>query len=291
MKRYELNRMFNALTPAPEREKALLEELLQSDTRRERSVKNWKRITVCVAVAALLTACTVGAAAVAAFFNAEKVEVKKVSSDGVFRLSTENTITYVPVDSLADGIKALDGKGEEGNPIQNHTYFDSWEDVEEFVGLDLMNNPVLDTYAAEIPYSELDVRFFDSRFVTMTDRDLHSIYVHGGYQTGDVSVRLSYHIYTDRSLEVEERMRGVYHWYDMSTQWDEGAEIEEETYTAPNGLEATIVKVSFPNGDRDDNCVATVSLNGIITTISTSSPNGVEEARKALIKVIDGFTP
>ena len=77
----------------------------------------------------------------------------------------------------------------------------------------------------------------------------------------------------------------------MSTQWDEGAEIEEETYTAPNGLEATIVKESVPNGDRDDNCVATVSLNGIITTISTSSPNGVEEARKALIKVIDGFTP
>lgn len=291
MRRYELNRMFNALTPAPEREKALLEELLQSDTRRERSVKNWKRITVCVAAAALLMACTVGAAAVAALFNAEKVEVAE-ESRRVFRLSTENTVTYIPVDSLADGIKALDGKGEEDHPYQNHTYFDSWEDVEEFVGMDLMNNPVLDAYAAEVPYSEQNVQFFDSRFVTMTDRDLHSVYVHGGYQTGDVSVRLDYHIYTDRSLEVEERMRGVYHWYDMSTQWDEGAEIEEETYAAPNGLETTLVKESFPKGhDRDSECLATVSLNGIITTIATSSPNGVEEARKVMIQVIDGFTP
>lgn len=288
MRRYKLNRMFNALTPAPEREKALLEELLQSDTRRERSVKNWKRITVCVAVAALLMACTVGAAAVAAFFNTKKTEITE-QSVGFFSVSAE--IAYVPADSLSDEIKALDGKGEEGNPFQNHTYFDSWEDVEEFVGLDLMNNPVLDAYAAEIPYSELDVQFFDSRFVTMTDRDLHSIYVHGGYQTGDVSVLLSYHIFTDRSLEVEENVRGTYLWYDRSEEKRNGAEVEEETYAAPNGLETVIVKESFPNDDRDSNCIATVSLNGIRATIVTSSPNGVEDARDVMIKVINGFTP
>lgn len=288
MRRYELNRMFNALTPAPEREKALLEELLQSDARRERSVKNWKRITVCVAVAALLMVCTVGAAAGASFFNTKKTEITE-QSVGFFSVSAE--IAYVPVDSLSDKIKALDGKGEEGNPFQNHTYFDSWEDVEEFVGLDLMNNPVLDAYAAEIPYSELDVQFFDSRFVTMTDRDLHSIYVHGGYQTGDVSVRLSYNIFTDRSLKVEENVRGTYLWYDRSEEKGNGAEVEEETYAAPNGLETVIVKESFPNDDRDSNCIATVSLNGIRATIVTSSPNGVEDARDVMIKVINGFTP
>lgn len=254
-------------------------------------MKNWKRIAVCVAAAALLMACTVGAAAVAALFKTEKMGVKEETA-GLFRV-TGDGITYFPVDSLADGIKALEGQGEEGNPVQNHTYFDSWEDVEEFVGLDLMNNPVLDAYAAEIPYSELDVQFFDSRFALMTDRDLRNISVHGGYQTGDVSVSLGYHIFTDRSLELEENVRGTYLWYDVSKEAaEEGAEVEEEPYSAPNGLETVIVKESFPNNsDRDSYCVATVSLNGIRTTIVTSSPNGVDDARKVMIKVINGFTP
>lgn len=289
MKQHELNRMFHALNPGPEREKALLEELLQNDTRRERPVKNWKRIAVCVAVAALLTVGTVGAAAVASFFKTEKMGVEE-EAFGFFRVST-NGITYFPVDSLSDELKALDGKGEEDNPLQNHTYFDSWEDVEEYVGLDLMNNPVLDAYAAEIPYSELDVQFFDSRFVVMNDRDLRQIYVHGGYQTGDVSVRLDYHIFTDRALELEENVRGTYLWYDYSEAKRNGVEIEEEPYSAPNGLETVIVKEKHTNDGKESDCTATVSLNGIRATILTSSPNGIKDARKVMIKVINSFTP
>ena len=100
MKPHELNRMFHALTPTPEREKALLEELLQNDTRRERPVKNWKRMAVCVAAAALLTACTVGAAAVTSFFNTKKTEITE-QSVGFFSVSAE--IAYVPLDSLSMG--------------------------------------------------------------------------------------------------------------------------------------------------------------------------------------------
>ena len=289
MKPHELNRMFHALTPTPEREKALLEELLQNDTRRERSVKNWKRMAVCVAAAALLTACTVGAAAIASFFHTKKTEITE-EFVGFFSVSAE--IAYVPLDSLSDEIKAQEGQGLEDNPFSNKTYFDSWERVEEFVGLDLMNNPVLDAAAEEIPYSALDTQFFDSRYVVMHDSNLRAINVHGGYQTGDVGIRVDYDIFTDRSLEVEdERVRGTYLWYDHSEEKRNGVEIEEETYTAPNGLETVIVKENHTNDGRKSDCTATVSLNGIRATIVTCSPNSVEEARKIMIKVLNGFTP
>lgn len=289
MKPHELNRMFHGLAPSPERERALLDELLQNGTRRETPVKKWKRIAVCAAAAALLIVGTVGAAAVASFFKTEKMGLTE-ESKGFFRVSS-NGITYFPVDSLSDEIKAQEGQGEEDNPFSNKTYFDSWERVEEFVGLDLMNNPVLDAYADEIPYPELDVQFFDSRFVVMHDSSLRAINVHGGYQTGEVSVRLDYAIFTDRSLEREENVRGIYLWYDRSEAKRNGVEIEEEPYSAPNGLETVIVKESHTDDGRNSDCTATVSLNGIRATILTSSPNGIMDARKVMIKVINSFTP
>ncbi len=54
MDRRELNRMFDALAPAPGREAELLDRLLRNDTRRRRPMKNWKRVVIGVAAAALL---------------------------------------------------------------------------------------------------------------------------------------------------------------------------------------------------------------------------------------------
>lgn len=54
MDRHELDRMFDALTPDPRRERELLEKLLQDDARRKRLMKNWRRIVIGVAAAALM---------------------------------------------------------------------------------------------------------------------------------------------------------------------------------------------------------------------------------------------
>lgn len=54
MDRRDLNRMFDALAPAPGREAELLDGLLRNDTRRKRPMKNWKRTVIGVAAAALL---------------------------------------------------------------------------------------------------------------------------------------------------------------------------------------------------------------------------------------------
>lgn len=54
MDRRDLNRMFDALAPAPGREAELLDGLLRNDTRRRRPMKNWKRVVIGAAAAALL---------------------------------------------------------------------------------------------------------------------------------------------------------------------------------------------------------------------------------------------
>lgn len=63
MDRHELNRMFDGLAPDPRRERELLKKLLQDDARRSKPMKNWKRVVISVAAAALLV--TGAAAAVA----------------------------------------------------------------------------------------------------------------------------------------------------------------------------------------------------------------------------------
>lgn len=284
MKPHELNRMFNALTPDPEREKALLEELLQNDTRRETSVKNWKRIAISVAVAALLITCTVGAvAAVAPFFS--KMEVTE-ESEGVYWL-TEG-ITFYPVDSLSDEIKAVDYQGlKEIGPYSVLPSFDSWDRVEEFIGLDLMNNPVLETTAVEIPFSEIDTIYhYDDRFTIMTAWDLRHIRVVGEYQIGEVRIQVDNDIFTDLMTQ-EERQHNTILGYDVSEDVKNGVKVEEEEYTASSGLEALIVKID----DEHGTCLTTVSLNGIRTGITTISPNSVEDARKVMIQILNSFTP
>ncbi|MBD5119406.1 MAG: hypothetical protein HDT37_09955 [Clostridiales bacterium] len=62
MDRHELNEMFDGLTPNPARERELLRKLLQDGARRNKPMKNWKRVVVGAAAAALLV--TAAAAAV-----------------------------------------------------------------------------------------------------------------------------------------------------------------------------------------------------------------------------------
>lgn len=62
MDRRDLNRMFDALSPAPGREEELLDGLLQDRNRGKRPMKRWKQIVLAAAAAALLV--TVAAAAV-----------------------------------------------------------------------------------------------------------------------------------------------------------------------------------------------------------------------------------
>ena len=95
MERHELNRMFDALTPDPRRERELLEKLLRDDARRKQPMKNWKRIVLGAAAAALLV--TTAAAAVVPGLNRRLLEY--------FGVAPEDTKT---VELLAPGAVTVD---------------------------------------------------------------------------------------------------------------------------------------------------------------------------------------
>ena len=95
MDRHELNEMFDGLTPSPQRERELLRQLLQDDARRNKPMKNWKRVVVGVAAAALLV--TAATAAVVPGISQRLLEY--------LGIAPEDTQT---VELLAPGAMAVD---------------------------------------------------------------------------------------------------------------------------------------------------------------------------------------
>ena len=102
MDRHDLNRMFDGLAPGPNREQELLEELLQDGTRRKRSMKNWKRVVLAVAAAALLV--TGAAAAVVPGISQRLLEYLGIAPE-----DTTAVDLLIPGAAAVDITKEIDG--------------------------------------------------------------------------------------------------------------------------------------------------------------------------------------
>lgn len=268
MKQHELNQMLEALTPDPEREQELLDKFLQDGTRRKmsmRSAKKWKRfVAAAIAVALLTTGIT--ALAVSLY----RTQISKADENGIIWLS--GGIAYSPLDSLSDEMKS-----QKGPDVFS---FDSWDEAEEFIGLDLMNNPVLDNSPAEhysVQITEGDKQVND-QFLVTTSANLEQITARGCYEIGEVDVNVESAVFTDQKAALDENWDEKFLGY----AFPEETKLEWESYTAPSGLEAQIMRV-------DDTCLAAFSLNGIPTVVRTHSNNSYAEARDALIQILDGF--
>lgn len=108
MDRHELNEMFDGLAPDPKRERELLEKLLQDDARRNKPMKNWKRVVVGAAAAALLV--TAATAAVAPGLSRKLLDY--------LGIGPENTQA---VELLAPGAMAVDITKEDNGAVLHVT--------------------------------------------------------------------------------------------------------------------------------------------------------------------------
>lgn len=277
MKQSELNRMFDALPPTPEREQVLLEEIFQNGARKKMPMKNtkkWRQIVVCVVAVALLITST--AAATIAFF---RVQISEPDENGDIWLS--NGITYYRLDNLSDELKAMDGQPDD------ILTFDSWGETEKFIGIDLMNNPILDAsssehYSVQFTRGSKTVR---GQFVVMTYTSLDQIIIRSCYEIGEVNIDVESNLFTNRMTELNDDWEENFLGYSFSDE----TSLEWETYTALSGLEAQIIQINRVEGHRDT-CLAAFSLNGIPTIVRTHSRNSLEDARAVLIQILDGFT-
>lgn len=174
-------------------------------------------------------------------------------------------ITYYPLEDLSDSLKQTDGQ-DFRSPL-----FDTWEETEEYIGLDIMKNPVLDA----VP---------ESRFVVSSDGDLKSIYITGHFdETSQIELELYASVFTDRFEPSQEDWNERFLGIPGLRQSQTG----RESYTTSSGLEAEVLVV-----DSGDNftCFGALSLKGVPFVVVTHSDNSIDDAREVLLQVLDGFT-
>lgn len=274
MDRCELNKMFDGLAPAPGREEELLEKLLQDDVRRNRPVKNWRRIVVAVAAAALL----VTAATAAHNLGVSIVE----RDDGYF---FAGGMTYYPAEQLSEELKAFEAVYT-GDEVLMRTFL-SWEEMEDFVGVDLMDNSLLDASPATAFHQEW-VRGSQravGHFILEAYQGLTLVMTHSCYEIGDANIVVDSYLFTDR----HERHMDDEAFFGLAG-FQDGTEINWEACTTPGGRQVQALGIDRPSGSRtDDVCIGALSLNGIPTIVKVDSKEGVAEARRILMQVLDSF--
>lgn len=275
MDRRELNHMFDALAPAPGREKALLDGLLRDGKRRKTPMKNWKRIAIGLAAAVLL----VGTAAAAHYAGISIVDDREETGD----IWLAGGIAYYPVDELSEEAKALAPK----DALSAGKAFDSWQEMEDFLGIDVMNNPLLDKSPAKryfTMHTFQDGRSVEGCFVLVTDSELTSFEAKGCYEIGKLDINVDAYLYTDKMEQLEtftENFIGYVFPDDTQVSW--------ESYTTASGALAQVMEVQRSEGHRNS-CIGAVSFNGIPIVVRVHTDTGnTQEAREVLLQILDNF--
>ena len=217
--------------------------------------------------------------------------------------SVQYTVEFLPADTFSPEVAAL-AAAEEPN---NHKYFDTWDEMEQFIGLDLADNPVLDeaepgslgTQPWDMDHTEQGTTHILLLPVCEDDGELSIVQCMGSYVLDGVWVRMMEFAYT-------ERAKGTI-YYHMGSVGDgerpmfgmvcpEGSETSEETYTTPSGLTALIVKTAWQSKGGGSMCDAHFQIGGAAfsVTVGGGSSYGLvsadpDQTMGILKRVLDGF--
>lgn len=225
-------------------------------------------------IAACLCLALIGTAAAVHYMGVSIVD----GDNGVTYL--QGGVAYYPYDSLSEQVKALEGvrKTASGRLIRT---VPSWQAAEDFIGVNLMDNPLLDASPATRfghIYDGVDSQFM----VILSGPELSSARIYGCYEIGEANILVEANLFTDRHTTPEEGWHERFQSYDFSQI--EGMQVSQDTYTAPSGLEAQILAITRPDEDGVS-YKAACSLNGIPTVISVDDG----DAYAVLLQILDAF--
>lgn len=194
--------------------------------------------------------------------------------DGNVAYTIDHDYVYFPLERFPD---EMTGLAEEYAHDLVGWAFLSHDELEEFLGFEIWDNPVLD--AAERggrsstrkmvgtppngkPTNILLTASYSGRGMTSVSDDEH-------YIIDDVWVRAGAHIYTNLMREDAEAYGDGTPSPGIVTYGDYRLEVDmEELYTAPSGLEATIMKsISVTYGPEMATYMAHFDVNGIQFTV------------------------
>lgn len=175
--------------------------------------------------------------------------------------------------------------------LPQYKSFDSWDEVEQFLGVSIAHNPVLDQM--EIFPNQVE----DRQYGTKTD-EANFIVQFGGRMDAptirtsaiyrleaedNVSFRLSVSgTITTESLGTEERISG--HTFNDTQQ------PVTETYVTPSGLQAVISTARLLDDGHSLVCNTSFQLNGAYFTLFAFESENPDQVVPAIKKVLDAYS-
>lgn len=280
-------------------DKARMTEKLLAGEERKPVRRSVRPLRVGLIVACLCVALVGTALAVGQFFY-----LSRRHEDGITWM--DGGIGLYPYESLSEEIKTEAGEYHEKE-------FDSWQEAEEFIGIDLVNNPLLE--GAPFPgkikrHDSVSGQTTRAQTVVALSPKLSTVYTDGTFRVGNAIVWLNSMLFTDADMEQWESRKKDFGdaftgFYDNVS---EEREVTWETYTAPSGLEAQVQVCHYVAGpvEGDWSYTACFSLNGIPNvmyvyqagihresgsnkTLAELYEEAGAQAREVLYQVLDAF--
>lgn len=280
MKDKGLARVLDQVKLAPEREKAILADLL-SEKREALSMKqtNRRRILAAALVAALVAALAGTALAVEYF---ERVNVAYVGEGYSLEANAKN----IPLSNLSEEVLQ---RGKAAGNSAEIMSFDSWTEAETFLGLEIADNVRLDQMEKGLwgmSLSEGPPVFAPCLVLLRYQNSLpYEIDLHTNYCEEDISISERIVLMLEDPTWEEERSYNLLNPLAGTSDF--------ETYVTPSGMEVTII-TSHPSFREDWTVTqyeAEFILNGAFFTVSTKVNEGepTEPALAALKKILDAY--
>ncbi len=315
MNEQKAEKLFNGVTGVGD---DLIEEAGTVQKRKKTAAWRWGLVAACLCAALLGTA-----AAVTEYADLRilwrTTNPYMVSIDGYI---VEFPVDFYPVDTFSQGMRDMaasdPGRWKRAGEETAHQYFDTWDDMQDFIGLKLFRNPVLDSAEPRVdgtePWEYHRQPDPDKTHLLLLpsntdDGELYLINASGEYWMDGFYVNVLEVIYTEQA---EGNLGDLYSTGDGKTkgdgyhaQWGMGYgsnpgtyEESTEVYTTPNGLTATIVQTTRFSDERESvACCAYFLIEGVQFVVEAkgfssdadwtmASP---EHAMEVLKTVLDGF--
>lgn len=235
----KLNRVFDQVKLSPEREEAMLADLLRG----KKEVSTMKRTTrrripAAALAAAALVAVLAGTALAESYFG--RLDVTPVKGDFENGYQVTGAYQNIPPERLSEEL--LERAAQAGGGI-DELIFGSWSEAEEFIGLEIADNPMLEEMAQSewTPPHEGDATPEDMRRCTvqmnyslgLPDQiTLYASYFGDYFEEGPFGVNVLAFL----------RVKGAGGQADRPVSLSLGniENVSEEKYVTPSGVEVTI---------------------------------------------------
>ena len=203
------------------------------------------------------------------------------------------TSTKVSLDQFNEAF-LQDVANKPENEVFLNVYFDSWSEMEEYIGFNMFDNPVLDE-AEPWFYVHQDTETFGTLQCTEIDGILTSARASARYNmnytdvpsgtpnitcSAPVGVFIEAAVFTEHSPIAEGEMFTSFYYVD-------GTNFTEELYTSTNGYSFRIVRVERPDSELVT-FHGLLCLNNVYITVKSTFINEAV-ALSTLKEVLDGF--